>query len=90
MGDFRLGKDNFAVEHRGVHEHLRWQPNMISLHLADQHHWNAPVNVNVGVPAHEYTHRYQYVEVLIMVKLKTNEMGCMTYFRSVGLWIGLQ
>ncbi len=84
MGDFRLGKDNYALS-TGVFMNISGGNQVVKpFTLQTSTTGDAPVNVNVGVPAHEFARRYQYVEVPIMVKLKTNEMGYMTYFGQLG------
>lgn len=84
MGDFRLGKDNYALS-TGVFMNISGG-NQVSkaFDLNTATTGDAPSNVVVKVPALEFARRYQYVEIPILIKLKTNEMGYMTYFGQLG------
>lgn len=68
MGDFRLGANNNYAFSTGLY--LNNVGGKFNFPTADQ-------NLNTKV-------KYQYIEVPITLKLKTNEIGYMTYYGQIG------
>ncbi|MBK8339219.1 MAG: PorT family protein [Flavobacteriales bacterium] len=84
MGDFRLGKDNYALS-TGVFLNLSGGNQVAKPgSLGTETTGDNPTGVKLNYPAWEFARRYQYVEIPILIKLKTNEMGYMTYFGQLG------
>lgn len=77
MGDFRLGSDNYALS-TGLFM------NLLGANQTSKAYKTAIAGSERDVPAFEFARRYQYVELPILIKLKTNEMGYMTYFGQLG------
>lgn len=77
MSDFRLGSDNYALS-TGLFM------NLLGANQTSKSYKTAIGGLERTVPSFEFARRYQYVELPILIKLKTNEMGYMTYFGQLG------
>lgn len=77
MGDFRLGSDNYALS-TGLFM------NLLGANQTSKAYTTTVGGLERTIPSFEFARRYQYVELPILIKLKTNEMGYMTYFGQLG------
>ena len=79
MSDFRLGSDNYALS-TGLFMNVTGA-NMQSRSFDGVDGNGNTVKVDQPLA---FSYKYQFVEVPITIKLKTNEIGYMTYFGTLG------
>lgn len=82
LGDFRLGSDNYALATGLFLNLLNADQTSKAYQFTSTDDQNN--SVTLDIPSWEFNRRYQFVEVPVLVKLKTNEIGYMTYFGQLG------
>lgn len=77
MTDFRLGSDNYGLS-TGLFL------NLTGAKQKSTSYHTKLAGLDRTIPAFEFKRSYQYVELPILIKLKTNEIGYMTYYGQLG------
>lgn len=85
LTDFRLGNNNYALS-TGLFLDMAGA-NQRSKEFTFNQDING-VNVPRTVPALSFARKFQFIELPVLIKLRTNEIGYMTYFGQLGFGSG--